>query len=114
MLRTLFEYLRKQHLYAAQFSEAAKGQPQIAVLGDTESSNRLEGAVAAPSRLKSQVVRNVTPQIRSEQEIAGYRNALAWICPWLMLRAMKSEGLIESTGKWLGEKWIQILVAGEN
>lgn len=107
LLRTLFKYLGKQQLYAAQSPEAGEGEPQIVVLEANE-------AVAAPSRLKSQVIRNVTPQSRSEQEIAGYRDALAWISSWLMLPAMKSEGLIESTGKWLGAKWMQVLVAGRN
>ena len=106
LLRTLFEYLGKQ-LYAAQSTEAGEGRSQIVVLEAAE-------AVAAPSWLKSQVIRNVTPQSRSEQEIAGYRDALAWISSWLMLPPMKSEGLIESTGKWLGAKWIQVLAAGQN
>ncbi len=72
-LRTLGEYQGKQQLYAAQSPEALKGLCQIAVVESTESSNRLEGVVVAPSRLKSLVVRNATPKSRSEQEIAGYR-----------------------------------------
>jgi Fic family protein len=78
-LRTLGEYQGKQQLYAAQSPEALKGLCQIAVLESTESSNRLEGVVVAPSRLKSLVIRNATPKSRSEQEIAGYRDALALI-----------------------------------
>ena len=78
-LRTLGEYQGKQQLYAAQSPEALKGLRQIAVVESTESSNRLEGVVVAPSRLKSLVIRNATPKSRSEQEIAGYRDALALI-----------------------------------
>jgi len=78
-LRTLGEYQGKQQLYAAQSPEALKGLCQIAVVESTESSNRLEGVVVAPSRLKSLVIRNATPKSRSEQEIAGYRDALALI-----------------------------------
>lgn len=114
MLRTLFQYLGKQQLYPAQSPEAGNGQPQITVLEATDSFNRPEGAVVAPSRLKAQVVRNVTPKSRSEQKIAGYRNAPAWISSRLMLRAMKSEGMTESMGEWLGAKWIQVPVEGEN
>ncbi len=78
-LRTLGEYQGKQLLYAAQSPEALKGLRQIAVVESTESSNRLEGVVVAPSRLKSLVIRNATPKSRSEQEIASYRDVLALI-----------------------------------
>ncbi len=78
-LRALGEYQGKQQLYAAQSPEALKGLRQIAVVESTESSNRLEGVVVAPSRLKSLVIRNAAPKSRSEQEIAGYRDALALI-----------------------------------
>ncbi|WP_353151650.1 Fic family protein [Chryseobacterium sp.] len=78
-LRLLGEYQGKQQLYTTQSPEALKGLRQIAVLESTESSNRLEGVVVAPSRLKSLVIRNVAPKSRSEQEIAGYRDALALI-----------------------------------
>ena len=78
-LRTLGEYQGKQQLYAAQSPEALKGLRQIAVVESTESSNRLEGVVVAPSRLKSLVIRNAIPKSRSEQGIAGYRDALALI-----------------------------------
>lgn len=78
-LRTLGEYQGKQKLYVAQSPEALDGLRQIAVVESTESSNRLEGVVVAPSRLKSLVIRNSAPKSRSEQEIAGYRDALALI-----------------------------------
>ena len=78
-LRALGEYQGKQQLYAAQSPEILKGLRQTAVVESTESSNRLEGVVVAPSRLKSLVIRNATPKSRSEQEIAGYRDALALI-----------------------------------
>jgi Fic family protein len=45
----------------------------------TESSNRLEGVVAAPDRLREVVLRDAAPADRSEQEIAGYRDALPLI-----------------------------------
>ncbi len=45
----------------------------------TESSNRLEGVVVAPSRLNSLVIRNAAPENHSEQEIAGYRDGLSLI-----------------------------------
>jgi Fic family protein len=78
-LRTLGEHQGKQRLYATQSPEILKGLRQIAVVESTESSNRLEGVVVAPTRMKSLVIRNATPRNRSEQEIAGYRDALALI-----------------------------------
>lgn len=78
-LRTLGEYQGKQQLHAAQSPEALADLRQIAVVESTESSNRLEGVVVAPGRLKSLVIKNAVPKSRSEQEVAGYRDALALI-----------------------------------
>jgi len=78
-LRALGECQGRQMLYAAQSPEALKGLRQIAAVESTESSNRLEGVVVAPVRLKSLVIRNALPKTRSEQELAGYRDALALI-----------------------------------
>lgn len=78
-LRALGEYQGKQKLYVTQSPETLADLKQVAVVESTESSNRLEGVVVAPSRLKSLVIRNAMPKSRSEQEVAGYRDALALI-----------------------------------
>jgi Fic family protein len=78
-LRALGEYRGKQQLYVAQSPEVLSDLRQVAAVESTESSNRLEGVVIAASRLKSLVLRNATPQSRPEQEVAGYRDALASI-----------------------------------
>jgi Fic family protein len=78
-LRALGEYGGKQRLYVAQSRESLGDLRQIAVIESTESSNRLEGVVVAANRLKSLVLKNATPKSRSEQEIAGYRDALGLI-----------------------------------
>ena len=78
-LRALGEYRGKQRLYVAQSPEVLSDLRQVAVVESTESSNRLEGVVVAASRLKSLVLRNATPKSRSEQEVAGYRDALGMI-----------------------------------
>ncbi|MES2832062.1 MAG: Fic family protein [Pseudomonadota bacterium] len=75
-MRALGEYRGKQQLYVAQSPEVLSDLRQVAVVESTESSNRLEGVVVAPNRLKSLVLKNATPQSRSEQEVAGYRDAL--------------------------------------
>jgi Fic family protein len=78
-LRALGEYCGKQRLYVAQSPEVLSDLRQIAVIESTESSNRLEGVVVPASRLKSLVLKNATPKSRSEQEVAGYRDALGLI-----------------------------------
>ena len=78
-LRALGEYRGKQQLYVAQLPEVLKGLQQVAVVESTESSNRLEGIEVAPSRLKALVLKDAAPKNRSEQEVAGYRDALALI-----------------------------------
>ncbi len=78
-LRALGEYRGKQLLYVAQSPETLNDLRQVAVVESTESSNRLEGVVVSAHRLKSLVLKNATPQSRSEQEVAGYRDALGLI-----------------------------------
>lgn len=78
-LRALGEYRGKQQLYVAQSPEVLSGLRQVAVVESTESSNRLEGIEVAPSRLKALVLKDAAPKNRSEQEVAGYRDALALI-----------------------------------
>ncbi len=60
-LRALGEYQGKQQLYAAQSPEALRDLRQIATIQSTESSNRLEGVVVTPARLKSLVICNAAP-----------------------------------------------------
>ncbi len=78
-LRALGEYRGKQQLYVAQSPELLSDLRQVAAVESTESSNRLEGVVVAAHRLKSLVLKNATPKSRSEQEVAGYRDALGLI-----------------------------------
>lgn len=78
-LRALGEWRGKQQLFAAQSPELLRGLRQVAAVESTESSNRLEGVVVARTRLKSLVLKNAAPRSRSEQEVAGYRDALALI-----------------------------------
>jgi Fic family protein len=78
-LRALGEYRGKQQLFVSQSPEVLSGLRQVAVVESTESSNRLEGVVVASHRLKSLVLKNAAPQSRSEQEVAGYRDALSLI-----------------------------------
>jgi Fic family protein len=78
-LRAVGEYRGKQALFYRQAPEVLKGLREVAVIESSESSNRLEGVVVAPNRLKALIAHNTQPRDRSEQEVAGYRDALALI-----------------------------------
>lgn len=78
-LRALGEYRGKQELFYRQAPEVLKGLRQVAVIESSESSNRLEGVTVPANRLKALVVKRTKPRDRSEQEVAGYRDALALI-----------------------------------
>ena len=69
----------RQELWALRVPEVLTSLRDLAIVESTESSNRIEGIVAAPGRVKEIVLRDATPRDRSEQEIAGYRAALQLI-----------------------------------
>ena len=69
----------RQDLWAVRVPEVLTGLRDLAIVESTESSNRIEGIVAGPGRVRDIVLRDATPRDRSEQEIAGYREALQLI-----------------------------------
>jgi len=75
-LKKIGEYKGKQALYARQTPEILESLKQVAQIESSESSNRIEGVVAPRARVKALVAEASTPRDRSEQEIAGYRDAL--------------------------------------
>lgn len=110
-LRSIGEYRGKQQLYFTQSPEVLSGLRQIAVIESAESSNRLEGVVVPKDRLKSLLIKNAIPKNRSEQEVAGYRDALALIhesaapMPFtqnrvLQLHAMLYRYMPQTSGHW--------------
>ncbi|MGH8426786.1 MAG: Fic family protein [Gammaproteobacteria bacterium] len=78
-LRSVGEYRGKQTLYFHQAPETLKALREVAVIESSESSNRLEGVTVSPGRLAPLVLRRTDPKNRSEQELAGYRDALALV-----------------------------------
>jgi Fic family protein len=75
-MRAIGEYRGKQALYRRQAPEALDRLREVAVVESSESSNRLEGVTVAANRLKAIVMQGAPPRDRSEQEVAGYRDAL--------------------------------------
>ncbi len=78
-IRRLGECAGRQQLFASQRPQDLDALRTSAVIESSESSNRIEGVVAAPGRVEAIVTRNDAPRDRSEQEIAGYRDVLQLI-----------------------------------
>ncbi len=66
----------KQKLFTLQTPETLETLRQTAIVESSECSNRLEGITAPRKRIAALVLKTATPMDRSEQEIAGYRDAL--------------------------------------
>ena len=78
-LRIIGEYKGKQDIYTHQSPEALETLRKLATIESVESSNRLEGITADRLRIEGMVLRAERPKGVSEQEIAGYRDALALV-----------------------------------
>ncbi len=75
-LRQLGESRGRQELFSQQMPEVLSALRKVATVESAESSNRLEGITASLPRIEDIVLKDAKPQNRSEQEIAGYRDAL--------------------------------------
>ena len=78
-LRSIGEFQGKQELFSQQIPETLETLRHVALVESTESSNRIEGIVASRERIQDVVLNSHEPVDRSEQEIAGYRDALRLI-----------------------------------
>lgn len=78
-IQRLGEARGRQDLFVAQIPEQLEVLRHAAAVESSESSNRIEGVVAAPGRVEAIVLKAAAPRDRSEQEIAGYRDALQLI-----------------------------------
>lgn len=76
VLTKIGEYKGQQKLFTQQAPEALETLKQAAIIESSECSNRLEGITAPHKRIEALVLQTTTPRNRSEQEIAGYRDAL--------------------------------------
>jgi Fic family protein len=78
-IRQIGEHKGRQELYRVQAPEKLENLRQLAMIQSVESSNRIEGVVAANGRVEALVRGKTEPQNRPEGEIAGYRDVLATI-----------------------------------
>jgi len=76
LMNSISEYKGKQDMYARQSPQVLQSLVEMALIESAESSNRIEGVTVEKSRLKPLVLGRSKPKDRSEDEIAGYRNAL--------------------------------------
>lgn len=79
VLRQLGEYRGRQPVFRKKSQEALKTLKQHAMISSVQSSNRLEQITAPYKRIKGIVTQSLKPETRSEQEIAGYKDALSLI-----------------------------------
>jgi Fic family protein len=75
-VRLVGEYRGKETLFKQQSPQVLQALRENALIQSTESSNRIEGVVAPPQRIRDLVAKRTQPANRSEQEIAGYRDVL--------------------------------------
>lgn len=75
-VRLVGEYRGKEALFKQQSPQVLQALRESALIQSTESSNRIEGVVAPPQRIRDLVANRTQPANRSEQEIAGYRDVL--------------------------------------
>lgn len=79
LMNSISEYKGQQDMYVRQSPQVLKSLVEMALIESVESSNRIEGVTVEKSRLKPLVLGRSKPKDRSEDEIAGYRNALELI-----------------------------------
>jgi len=69
----------RQELFMSQTPEVLENLRLAALVESVESSNRIEGIVTSRERMEAMVRHGSLPQSRAEEEITGYRDALAEI-----------------------------------
>lgn len=79
-LADLGEFRGKQELYTRQSPQRLKALREHALIESAVSSNRIEGVSVDPSRVRD-ILAAPKPLFRDrdEEEVRGYRDALAWV-----------------------------------
>lgn len=116
----------KQDLWQQTRPELLKSLRESAIVQSSESSNRIEGVEVAASRLIPLIQGKAKPQDRPEEEVVGYKKALAYIyknfqsikiTPQTIkkLHALAQQGSVSDAGKFKSRdnEIIEILPNGE-
>lgn len=126
LLAACMEARGRQDLWVRQRPEALRVLREQAIIRSVESSNRIEGVTVPAGRLRPLVLGQDAPRNRSEEELAGYRQALDWafsrerrvaVVPALFqrLHALAQGSLSGDAGKWKerDNQIIEVLPTGE-
>lgn len=79
LVARIHEYKGKQALFLRQKPATLEKLVDIAKIQSTEASNKIEGIVTTATRIKQLCDQKTAPRNRDEEEISGYRDALALI-----------------------------------
>lgn len=79
LVAQIHEYKGKQALFLKQKPATLEKLVEIAKIQSTEASNKIEGIVTTATRIKQLCNQKTAPRNRDEEEISGYRDALALI-----------------------------------
>lgn len=79
MITKVHEHKGKQDLFLEAHIDELGSLLEVALIQSTKASNLIEGISTSDKRLEAIVRDKIEPSNRSEQEIAGYRNALSII-----------------------------------
>ncbi len=79
LLGACMEAHGKQDLWIRRKPEVLEVLRQQAIIQSVESSNRIEGVTIPADRLRPVILGKANPRDRSEEELAGYRQALDWV-----------------------------------
>lgn len=77
LLTAIHECKGRQELFIEAEPDVLATLLDIAKIQSTKASNQIEGIYTSDKRLKALVLEKASPRNRSEEEIAGYREALA-------------------------------------
>ena len=126
LLGSCMEARGKQDLWIRQKPEVLEVLREQAIIQSVESSNRIEGVTIPADRLRPVVLGKAKPRDHSEEELAGYRQALDWIfsrsrqvsitpAVTQRLHVLAQGGFSGDAGKWKkrNNKIIQVLPSGE-
>lgn len=79
LVAQIHEYKGKQTLFLKQKPATLDKLVKITKIQSTEASNKIEGIVTTATRMKQLCDQKTTPRNHDEEEISGYRDALALI-----------------------------------
>jgi len=105
-LSDLGEYRGKQEFYTRQSPQRLKALREHALIESAMSSNRIEGVSLEPARVRDVLV-SPRPLFRDrdEEEVRGYRDALAWIHQDAAAIPVSEETILRLHAMARGEIW---------